>query len=57
MNKCRCFNQKRYEQLIELMRNEKMFMRSLNFYEFQLLRRERFRFLEPEKYKEINGEI
>ena len=53
-NKCRCFNQKKYEQLLNLIKEKRMYMYSLDFYDFMLFQRERFKFLNPDKYYKIN---
>jgi hypothetical protein len=50
------FNQKRYEQYINRIKDKKMFLFSLEFYDMQFLKRERFKFLNPEEYRRINNE-
>jgi hypothetical protein len=50
------FNQKTYEQYIQMIRDGKLMMYSLDFYDYQLLQRERLHFVNPELYYKINPE-
>lgn len=56
-NEWECFNQKRFEKLKNKIKDGQLYLYSLEFYEFQLLRREKFRFLNPDKYNKINREF